>query len=82
MPMSRTAKLFMNGRSQAVRLPSEFRFSSQEVHIRKDPETGDVILSSVPNSWDELFALADAAEIPKDFLTNRDRRLPKRRRLF
>lgn len=79
--MPRTAKLFMNGRSQAVRLPSEFRFSSQEVQIRKDPETGDVILSSVPSSWDEIFALADAAEIPRDFLAHRDRRRPKKPRL-
>ena len=43
--MQRTAKLFMNGRSQAVRLPGEFRFDGSEVNIRRDPETGDVILS-------------------------------------
>jgi antitoxin VapB len=79
--MTRTAKLFMNGRSQAVRLPADFRFSSAEVHIRKDPETGEIILSSVPNSWDEIFALADAAEIPQDFLARRDRRRPKKPRL-
>jgi antitoxin VapB len=79
--MPRTAKLFMNGRSQAVRLPSDFRFSSKEVQIRKDPETGDVILSSVPNTWEEIFALADATEIPKDFLAHRDRRRPKKPRL-
>ena len=46
--MTRTAKLFRNGRSQAVRLPAEFRFDTKEVSIRKDPETGDVILSSQP----------------------------------
>jgi antitoxin VapB len=40
-----TAKLFKNGRSQAVRLPAEFRFEGDEVYIRRDPETGDVILS-------------------------------------
>jgi len=34
------------------------------------------------NSWDEIFALADAAEIPKDFLTDRDRRPPKKPRLL
>jgi antitoxin VapB len=79
--MPKIAKLFKNGRSQAVRLPADFRFSSQEVSIRQDPETGDVILSSVPNSWEEIFALADAAEIPKDFLAHRDRRPPKKLRL-
>jgi antitoxin VapB len=41
----RTAKLFKNGRSQAVRLPSEFRFEGDEVEIRRDTLTGNVILS-------------------------------------
>ncbi len=80
--MPKTAKLFKNGRSQAVRLPADFRFSSQEVFIRKDSETGDVILSRKPGSWDDLFALADSVEIPTDFLASRDRRPPKKRRLF
>jgi len=41
--MSQTAKLFNKGRSQAVRLPAAFRFDSEEVYIRRDPTTGDVI---------------------------------------
>ncbi len=36
----KTAKLFKNGRSQAVRLPKEFRFEGAEVAIRRDPATG------------------------------------------
>ena len=40
-----TAKTFMTGRSQAVRLPAEFRFDTDEVYIRRDPVTGDVVLS-------------------------------------
>jgi antitoxin VapB len=41
-----TAKLFRNGGSQAVRLPSEFRFEGvEEVRIWRDPVTGDVVLS-------------------------------------
>ena len=55
--MERDAKLFMNGRSQAVRLPSEFRFEGDEVRIRKDPETGDVILSRKAKSLDHFFKL-------------------------
>ena len=82
VPVRKTAKLFKNGRSQAVRLPSDFRFTSREVFIRKDPESGDVILSRKPGSWDDLFALADTVEIPADFLASRDRRPPKKRRLF
>lgn len=58
--MPRTAKLFMNGRSQAVRLPSEFRFEGDEVDIRKNPETGDVILSRKSGNWDTFFKLRDA----------------------
>jgi antitoxin VapB len=38
------AKLFMNGRSQAVRLPAAFRFEGNEVEIERDPETGAVVL--------------------------------------
>ena len=52
--MRRTAKIFRNGRSQAVRLPAEFRFEEKEVFIRQDPQTGDVVLSRRPDSW-ELF---------------------------
>lgn len=49
-PMAKTAKLFKNGRSQAVRLPAEFRFDGDEVYIRKDPVTGDVVLSAKPGA--------------------------------
>jgi antitoxin VapB len=68
-----TAKLFMTGRSQAVRLPKEFRFSGTQVGIRRDPDTGDVVLSAKPDSWDEFFALADATDVPPDFMADRDR---------
>jgi len=49
--MPRTAKLFLNGRSQAVRLPADLRFEGREVFIRQDETTGDVILSRRPESW-------------------------------
>lgn len=74
-----TAKVFMTGRSQAVRLPAEFRFDTDEVFIRRDPETGDVILSRRPTDWNELFAIADAAGIPEDFLTDRNEPPPQER---
>ena len=47
------AKVFKNGRSQAVRLPKEFRFEGDEVLIRK--RGNDVILSPRPRSWDAFF---------------------------
>jgi antitoxin VapB len=46
----------MNGHSQAVRLSAAFRFDGTEVFIRKDPVTGDVILSRRPPNWDGFFA--------------------------
>ena len=55
--MANTAKVFMNGRSQAVRLPAEFRFEGSEVFVRRDPATGDVILSQRPESWADFFEL-------------------------
>jgi antitoxin VapB len=47
--MQRTAKIFMNNRSQAVRLPKEFQFTTSEVFIRKHGH--DVILSARPSDW-------------------------------
>ncbi len=60
--MSTIAKLFWNGRSQAVRLPAEFRFAGNEVYVRRDPATGDVILSSRADAWDAFFHLVAVAD--------------------
>lgn len=77
--MPDTAKLFMNGRSQAVRLPREFRFDCTEVYIRRDPNTGDVIISKKPESWDAFFNLRDETEVPEDFMRDRDNSAPQER---
>ena len=71
--MSQVAKLFTNGRSQAVRLPAAYRFDTREVFIRQDAETGDVILSRRPATWDDFFIALKSAEVPKDFLDEKDR---------
>lgn len=71
--MSQTAKVFINGRSQAVRLPAAFRFDMKEVFIRRDPETQDVILSRRPATWDGFFAALAAGAVPHDFLDETDR---------
>jgi antitoxin VapB len=67
-----TAKLFKNGRSQAVRLPAEFRFEGDEVLIRRDPVTGDVILSPRNKSFEDWLALRDRLlpQIPREDLDN------------
>ena len=71
--MSQIAKLFTNGRSQAVRLPAAYRFDTKEVFIRQDPETGDVILSRKPATWDGFFAALKDANVPTDFLDEKER---------
>lgn len=80
--MPRTAKLFLNGRSQAVRLPSEYRFEGSQVFVRRDPATGDVILSRRPESWRDFFALLKTADVPQDFLSDREDAPPQKRELF
>ena len=57
--MQRKAKIFMNNRSQAVRLPKEFQFNTQEVFIRK--EGSDIVLSPRPSDWSSYFADAPVA---------------------
>ena len=54
-----TAKIFQNGRSQAVRLPKEYRFNDSEVIAHK---VGDVVMlmpSSKKDSWSTLLASLD-----------------------
>jgi len=63
-----TAKLFMNGKSQAVRLPKEFRFKGREVQVKA---YGDgVLLLPRTATWDEWFA--GLAEFPADFMETRE----------
>ena len=71
--MSQVAKLFSNGRSQAVRLPAAFRFDTTEVFIRQDAETGDVILSRKPATWDGFFAALKGVPVPGGFLSKQER---------
>ena len=71
-------KVFMSGASQAVRIPAEYRFTKDEVYIRRDPQRGDLILSEVPG-WNEIFAALDEAGIPEDFMADRDQAGPQER---
>ncbi len=72
-------RVFMSGRSQHVRIPAEYRFTSDEVYIRRDPQTGDLILSQAPANWEEVYAALDAAEFPQDFLADRNQGVPETR---
>jgi antitoxin VapB len=64
----KTAKLFKNGESQAVRLPREFRFSGDEVFIKRVGSA--VVLLPKARSWDTL--LESLAKFPADFMTERE----------
>jgi antitoxin VapB len=71
--MNHIAKIFTNGRSQAVRLPAAFRFAEKEVYIRQDAATGDVILSRRPTTWDGFFEAQKGTVVPADFLSAEER---------
>ena len=73
MIKTRTAKLFRNGASQAVRLPAEFRFEGTEVYATRDDRTGDVVLSSRPgaSAWKDFFALIHSIDVADDFMSER-----------
>lgn len=63
----RKTTIFMNGRSQAVRLPKEYRFDSDEVYISK--QGSNVILTEKKPTWDQFFDSEPAFD--DDFLTDR-----------
>jgi len=62
--MQRKAKIFMNNRSQAVRLPKEFQFRTREVFIRK--QGSEVVLSPRPFDWTAY--LAESAVASSSFM--------------
>ncbi|WP_025323565.1 type II toxin-antitoxin system antitoxin VapB [Deferrisoma camini] len=62
-----TAKLFRNGRSQAVRLPKAFRFAGEEVFIKK--VGGVVLLIPKGDPWGELVGSLDG--FTEDFMETR-----------
>ncbi len=62
----RTAKLFSNGKSQAVRLPKEFRLQGKEVKISK--QGNKIILEPIENTWEQwIISLNDFSD---DFMQN------------
>lgn len=67
----KTAKLFINGRSQAVRLPKEYRFSGTDVYIKKIGNM--VILLPKDNPWESFFDSLD--QFSEDYME--DRRQPE-----
>ncbi len=73
--MNHIAKIFMNGRSQAVRLPKELRFDCDEVFVRKQGES--LVISPKQSTWDEFFDQKPAFN--DTFMTNREQDSPQER---
>lgn len=71
------ARVFRNGRSQAVRIPADYRFTVDEMYIERDPRTGALTLSEHPlrPPLDDLFDELDGAGAA-GFNIDRDTRPP------
>jgi antitoxin VapB len=72
-----TAKLFQSGRSQAVRLPKEFRFVGAEVYVARMGSA--VVLMPPHRTWDVLFEACEGAS--KDFMKDREQPATQKRDL-
>ena len=76
--MSHIAKIFMNGRSQAVRLPKDFRFDCDEVFVRRQGD--DIVISPKKQTWDDFFDQKSAFD--KEFMEDRDQTAPQDRDFY
>jgi antitoxin VapB len=68
-PAMSTAKIFLSGRSQAVRLPKEFRFEGSEVYVARMGSA--VVLMPQNHTWDVLFEACEG--FSKDFMEDREK---------
>jgi len=80
MPKAQFAKLFRNGRSQAVRLPREFRFRGDRVRIRRVP--GGVLLQPALVDVDAWFARLDRYNTEPFMPQGREQPKAQRRKFF
>jgi antitoxin VapB len=78
---TQTAKLFKNGRSQAVRLPKEFRFEGEEVYVRREGRS--IVLTPKDkvrneNPWQDFFDALDSFDPAFEFVRDQPRHQQKR----
>lgn len=78
MPTPQKARVFRNGRSQAVRILAQYRFQCDEVYIQRNAATGVISISEKPfaPSIEEIFRMFDEAGA-SDFIVERDQALPR-----
>jgi antitoxin VapB len=74
----KTAKIFQNGQSQAVRLPKEFRFKDDHVYVKKSGNV--VMLIPAKDSWESLFD--SLGKFSDDFMTERKQPKGQTRDIF
>jgi antitoxin VapB len=70
------AKIFWSGRSQAVRLPKDFRFDTDRVRVRRKGSA--VILEPIPRNWDWLETIIGTLD--EDFVKATEEQLPEQER--
>lgn len=72
----KVARLFRNGRSQAVRLPVQFEFDADQVYIRQT-DNGDLIISKnkcSQDNWNQFFEMLKTTSVPENFMDQQDRK--------
>ncbi len=78
--MTKIAKVFQNGQSQAIRIPKEFRVNSDEVYIEKVDDTL-IIKPKSKDKWDSFFQELEKIDTD-DFLAKREQLPVQERELF
>ncbi|EIO1438418.1 AbrB/MazE/SpoVT family DNA-binding domain-containing protein [Salmonella enterica] len=75
MDTYKVARLFRNGRSQAVRLPVQFEFDADQVYIRQT-DNGDLIISKrkyIQDNWNHLLEMLKNTPVPDNFMDKQER---------
>jgi antitoxin VapB len=73
----KSAKIFWTGRSQAVRLPKEFRFDSETVSVRRE---GKAVILEPANDWPEGY-VESFAGVPDDLARPAQGKVERRARI-
>lgn len=71
----------MNGQSQAVRLPKQYRFNAAVVYVRKNLK-GEVILSEKPRTWADFFDENNDSQGFESLISDREQDMPVERDIF
>lgn len=80
MPSTLITEVINEGPSQVIRIPAEFRLDAETVAIRRNEETGELVVSAKPikrGDWKAFFEFVDTLDVPQDYMAERPlNRLP------